>query len=153
VLALDGLTDPRNVGASLRTAAAVGVDAVIMARDRAPGLSPALVKAAAGAVEWVRIARVVNLSRTLGALREAGFWVVGLDGAAEHELYAPGAFPGLPCVLVVGAEGDGLRSLTRRVCHRLLRIPLRGNVESLNVSVALGVALFELHRQSAAGTA
>jgi len=146
VLVLDGLTDPRNVGAILRTAAAAGVGAILMSRDRAPGLSPALVKAAAGAVEWVPIARVVNLARALRDLRDAGYWVLGLDGEGEQDLYEPDAILGPPTALVAGAEGRGLRSLTQRVCHRLLRIPMAGGVESLNVSVAVALALFEIRR-------
>jgi 23S rRNA (guanosine2251-2'-O)-methyltransferase len=149
VLVLDGLTDPRNVGAVIRTAAAAGVGAVVMPRDRAPGLSPALVKAAAGAVEWVPIVRVVNLARSLNDLAAAGYWLVGLDGDSDTSLYDPKALPGLPCALVAGAEGAGLRQLTRRVCHRLVRIPMAGAVESLNVSVAVAVALFELRRATA----
>lgn len=146
IVALDGLTDPRNVGAIIRTAEAVGVGGIVMARDRAPGLSPALVKAAAGAVEWLPIARVVNLARALEDLRRAGHWVLGLDGQAEAEIQSPGAVPGFPCVLVVGAEGHGLRSLTRRMCDRLVRIPMSGRVESLNASIAAAVALYELRR-------
>jgi 23S rRNA (guanosine2251-2'-O)-methyltransferase len=153
VLVLDGLTDPRNVGAVIRTAAAAGVGAVVMARDRAPGLSPALVKAAAGAVEWVPIVRVTNLARALGDLGERGYWLIGLDGAAPASLYEPGAIPGLPCALVAGAEDTGLRRLTRRVCHRLVRIPMARPVESLNVSVAVAVALFEIRRATGGGSA
>jgi len=147
VLALDGVTDPRNVGAMIRTAEAAGVAALVIPRDRAPGWSPALVKAAAGATEWLRIARVTNLARTLQELSEAGYWIIGLDGGGEADLFDPAAIPGLPCVLVAGAEGTGLRELTRRGCHRIVRIPMTGRVESLNASVAVAVALFELRRR------
>lgn len=148
VLVLDEVTDPRNVGAILRSAEAVGVGAVVLARDRSPQLTPALVKAAAGAVEWVPLTRVVNIARTLEALQDAGYWTIGLAGEAEHDLYGSGAVPGLPVALVVGSEGEGMRPLVRRWCHRLLRIPMHGRTASLNVSVAAAVALFEIRRQT-----
>lgn len=146
MLALDELTDPRNVGAILRTAEAAGAAGVLLTRDRMPGLPPALVKSAAGAVEWLPLVRVTNLARALEALRDRGYWIVGLDGAAERSVHDPDGFPGLPCVLVAGAEGSGLRHLTREYCHRLLRIPMVGRVESLNASVAAAVGLYELRR-------
>jgi 23S rRNA (guanosine2251-2'-O)-methyltransferase len=146
VLAVDGVTDPRNVGALVRSCDAAGVGAIVVPTDRAPRLSPALVKAAAGAVEWVPFVRVTNVARTLESLAGAGYWVVGLDGDASVGLYDRGAFPGLPCVVVVGSEGKGMRPLVARGCHRLLRIPMAGRAESLNVSVAAAVALFELRR-------
>ena len=148
VLVLDEVTDPRNVGAILRSAEAAGAGAVVLARDRAPQLVPSLIKAAAGAVEWVPLVRVVNTARTLEALRDAGYWTLGLAGEAETSLYDPGAVPGLPVALVVGSEGEGMRSLVRRRCHRLLRIPMHGRTSSLNVSVAAAVALFEIRRQA-----
>lgn len=151
LVVLDGLTDPRNVGAVLRSAEATGAGAVVVARDRAPGLTASLVKAAAGAVEWLPIARVTNLVRSLGELRDAGFWVLGLDSEGEYALDDPEGIPGLPAALVLGAEGTGLRPLVRRHCDRLLSIPMRGRTESLNVSVAAGVGLWELSRRSAAG--
>lgn len=146
VLVLDEVTDPRNVGAVLRSAEAAGVGAVLLARDRAPGLSPALVKAAAGAVEWLRLVRVVNVARSVEALRDAGYWTIGLAGEAETSLFEPGAVPGLPAALVVGSEGSGIRPLVRRACHRMVRIPMLGRTRSLNVSVAAAIALFELRR-------
>lgn len=148
VLVLDEVTDPRNVGAILRSAEAAGVGAVVLARDRSPQLTPALVKAAAGAVEWVPLVRVVNIARTLEALQDAGYWTVGLAGEAELDLYEPGAVPGMPVALVVGSEGEGMRPLVRRWCHRLLRIRMHGRTASLNVSVAAAVALFEIRRQT-----
>lgn len=147
VLALDGLTDPRNVGATIRTAEAAGAGAVLLPRDRVPGLPPALVKAAAGAVEWLPLVRVTNLARALVDLGERGWWLVGLDGDGELEIYDSGAIPGLPCVLVAGSEGAGLRHLTRQLCHRVVRIPMAGRVESLNASVAAAIGLFEIRRR------
>lgn len=147
VLVLDEVTDPRNVGAILRSAEAAGVGAVVLARDRAPQLTPALIKASAGAVEWVPLARVVNIARTLEALQKAGYWIVGLAGEADVSLYAPGAVPGVPVALVVGSEGEGMRQLVRRSCQRILKIPLQGRTASLNASIAAAVALFEIRRQ------
>jgi 23S rRNA (guanosine2251-2'-O)-methyltransferase len=146
VLVLDEVTDPRNVGAVLRSAEAAGAGAVVLARDRAPQLSPALVKAAAGAVEWLALVRVVNIARSLETLQGAGYWTVGLAGEADTSLYDPGAIPGLPVALVVGSEGGGMRPLVRRGCHRLVRIPMLGRTPSLNVSVAAAIALFEVRR-------
>lgn len=146
VLVLDEVTDPRNVGALLRSAEASGAGAVVIARDRAPQLSPALVKAAAGAVEWLPLVRIVNVARTLETLQEAGYWTIGLAGEADVSLYDPGAIPGLPVALVVGSEGGGMRPLVRRGCHRLVSIPMLGRTSSLNVSVAAAVALFEVRR-------
>lgn len=148
VLVLDEVTDPRNVGAVLRSAEAAGAGAVVLAQDRAPQLSPALVKAAAGAIEWLPLVRVVNIARTLEALQGAGYWTVGLAGEADASLYDPGAVPGLPVALVVGSEGTGMRPLVRRGCHRLVRIPMLGRTASLNVSVAAAVALFEVRRSA-----
>jgi 23S rRNA (guanosine2251-2'-O)-methyltransferase len=148
VLVLDEVTDPRNVGALLRSAEAAGVGAVVLARDRAPQLSPALLKAAAGAAEWLPLVRVVNIARSLEALQDAGYWTIGLAGEASDALYDPGAIPGLPAALVVGSEGGGMRPLVRRACHRLVRIPMLGHLNSLNASVAGAVALFELRRSS-----
>jgi 23S rRNA (guanosine2251-2'-O)-methyltransferase len=146
VLVLDEVTDPRNVGAILRSAEAAGVGAVVLARDRAPQLTPSLVKASAGAVEWVPLVRVVNIARTLEALQDAGYWTVGLAGEAEGSIYDANAVPGLPVAVVFGSEGEGMRPLVRRFCHRLLRIPMAGRTASLNVSVAAAVTLFEIRR-------
>ena len=151
IVALDGVTDPRNAGAIFRSAEAAGAGAILVGRDRAPGLSPALVKAAAGAVEWLPVARVTNLARALEGLSEAGYWLVGLAGDADRDLYDGSATPGFPLVLIVGSEGTGLRPIVRRACHRLLRIPMRGRTESLNVSVAAAVAIFELRRALGGG--
>jgi 23S rRNA (guanosine2251-2'-O)-methyltransferase len=149
LLVLDGVTDPHNLGACLRTADAAGVQAVIIPKDRAAVVDGVVRKVAAGAAEFVPVVSVTNLARVLGMLKQGGVWVVGLDGAAEQSVYQ--ADLARPLALVLGAEGGGLRRLTRERCDFLVRIPMAGQVESLNVSVAAGVALFEARRQ-AAGT-
>ncbi|HEY5790338.1 MAG TPA: 23S rRNA (guanosine(2251)-2'-O)-methyltransferase RlmB [Gammaproteobacteria bacterium] len=145
LLVLDEVTDPHNLGACLRTAAAAGADAVIAPRDRAAGLTATARKVAAGTAEWLPFFQVTNLARTLGWLAERGVWCVGLAGDAAQTL-AEADLAG-PLALVLGSEGRGLRRLTRERCDLLLRIPLDARVESLNVSVAAGVALFEARRQ------
>lgn len=147
LLVLDGITDPHNLGACLRTADAVGAHAVITTKDRAAAVDGVVRKVAAGAAEFVPVATVTNLARTLEMLKERGIWVVGTDGEAVQTLYA--ADLKRPLALVLGAEGDGMRRLTRERCDFLVRIPMAGQVESLNVSVAAGVALFEARRQRA----
>ncbi|MGB0723533.1 MAG: 23S rRNA (guanosine(2251)-2'-O)-methyltransferase RlmB [Gammaproteobacteria bacterium] len=149
VLVLDGVTDPHNLGACLRTADAVGVDLVIAPRDRAVGLTPVVRKVACGAAETVPFVAVTNLARTLDRLREMGLWVVGAAGETDADIYQAGM--DRPLVLVMGAEGAGLRRLTRERCDELVRIPMAGTVESLNVSVATGVCLYEAVRQRGAG--
>jgi 23S rRNA (guanosine2251-2'-O)-methyltransferase len=138
LLILDGVQDPHNLGACLRTADAAGVTAVIVPRDRAAGLSPTVRKVASGAAETVPFIQVVNLARTLRWLREREIWIVGTDDQAPQ-----------PLAVVLGAEGHGLRRLTRENCDALVSIPMVGVVESLNVSVAAGVLLFEALRQRA----
>jgi 23S rRNA (guanosine2251-2'-O)-methyltransferase len=145
LLILDGVTDPHNLGACLRTADAAGVHAVLIPKDRAATVDGVVRKVAAGAAEFVPVASVTNLARAIEQLKERGIWVVGTDGAAEQTLYA--ADLKRPLALVLGAEGDGMRRLTRERCDFLVRIPMAGRVESLNVSVAAGVALFEARRQ------
>lgn len=145
LLVLDGVTDPHNLGACLRTADAAGAQALIIPKDRAAAVDGVARKVAAGAAEFVRVATVTNLVRTLGLLKEAGIWVVGLDGEAEQSLYATDLKG--PLALVLGAEGGGLRRLTRERCDFRVRIPMAGHLESLNVSVAAGIALFEAARQ------
>lgn len=145
VLALDHLEDPRNLGACLRTAEAAGVTAVIFPRDRAVDLTPAARKAAAGAAERLTLVRVTNLVRTLGRLKDLGVWVVGADAGAPQAIYELDLSG--PLAIVVGGEGRGLRRLTRERCDFLGRIPMGGGGESLNVSVATGVILFEALRQ------
>lgn len=145
VLVLDGVTDPHNLGACLRTADAAGVHAVIVPRDRAAGMSPVVRKVAAGAAETVPLIQVVNLARTLRWLKERGFWLVGTDDQAETALH-DAKLDG-PLAVIMGAEGEGMRRLTKESCDVLLSIPMNGMVESLNVSVATGVVLYEVVRQ------
>jgi 23S rRNA (guanosine2251-2'-O)-methyltransferase len=147
LLALDGVQDPHNLGACLRTADACGVLAVIVPRDRAAPLTPAARKVAAGAAETTPVVAVTNLVRALKLLKEAGLWVVGADAAAEKSADAIDLKG--PVVLVLGAEGAGLRQLTRQNCDFLVRLPQLGAVESLNVSVAAGMLLYEAARQRA----
>jgi 23S rRNA (guanosine2251-2'-O)-methyltransferase len=147
LLVLDGVTDPHNLGACLRSAAAAGVAAVITPKDRSAGVDGVVRKVAAGAADFVPLASVTNLARTLDALKRAGIWVVGLDGEATQDLFA--ADLKRPLALVLGAEGAGMRRLTRERCDFVVRIPMFGRMESLNVSVAAGIALFEARRQRA----
>jgi 23S rRNA (guanosine2251-2'-O)-methyltransferase len=149
LLVLDGIQDPHNLGACLRTADAAGVHAVILPRDRAAGITPIVHKVACGAVESVPVCFVTNLARTLRQLREAGIWIYGASDAAEQGLYDT-QLTG-PLALVLGGEGKGLRRLTMALCDFLIAIPMAGQVESLNVSVAAGVLLFEARRQRALG--
>jgi 23S rRNA (guanosine2251-2'-O)-methyltransferase len=145
LLVLDGVTDPHNLGACLRSADAAGVAAVIVPRDRAAGMTPVVRKVAAGAAETVPLIAVVNLARTLRDLRERGLWLVGTADEAQRTIFDVDLAG--PTVLVMGSEGEGLRRLTRECCDELVAIPMAGAVESLNVSVASGVALFEAVRQ------
>jgi len=145
LLALDGVQDPHNLGACLRTADACGVLAVIVPRDRAAQLTPTVRKVAVGAAETTPVVAVTNLARTLKLLKDAGLWVIGGDAAGDktaRELDLKG-----PVVVVLGAEGGGLRQLTRRHCDFLARLPQLGAIESLNVSVAAGMLLYEALRQ------
>lgn len=145
LLVLDGVTDPRNLGACLRVADAVGAHAVIAPKDRAAGLNDVAAKTACGAAESIPYVMVTNLARTLRELKERDIWVVGLAGEAEGDLYTA-EWP-KATAWVLGAEGEGLRRLTRENCDQLLKIPMFGTVESLNVSVAAGVCLFEARRR------
>jgi predicted rRNA methylase len=144
-MVLDGVTDPHNLGACLRSADAFGVHAAVAPRDRAASLNPVVRKVASGAAETVPFVQVTNLARTLKWLRDQGVWVVGAEGDGGEDLWA--ADLAGPTALVVGAEGAGMRRLTRESCDRLVRIPLTGTVASLNVSVATGVCLAEIARQ------
>ena len=145
VLVLDGVQDPHNLGACLRTADATGAIAVVIPKDRAVQLNATVRKVAAGAAETTPLAVVTNLARTLRLLKDAGLWIVGADAEAPklaHETDLAG-----PIALVMGAEGSGLRQLTRETCDFLVRLPQQGSVESLNVSVASGMLLYEALRQ------
>jgi 23S rRNA (guanosine2251-2'-O)-methyltransferase len=145
LLALDGVEDPQNLGALLRVADGAGVDGVVLTEHRSASLSPAAVKASAGAAEHLRIARVVNLVHALEYLKKQNLWVIGLDERGQTD-YDQFDLTG-NCVLVLGREGAGLHDLVRRTCDHLLRIPMSGGVSSLNVSAAAAVVLFEAFRQ------
>lgn len=148
LLVLDGVTDPHNLGACLRSADAAGAQAVIIPRDRSASLSPTVRKVACGAAETVPLVAVTNLSRTLKQLQQRGLWVVGTAGEAEQLLYDIDLK--VPSVIVMGAEGTGMRRLTREHCDYLAKLPMAGTVSSLNVSVTAGICLFEAVRQRTA---
>lgn len=145
LLILDGVTDPHNLGACLRVADAMGVHAVLAPKDRAVGINATVSKVASGAAETVPYIAVTNLARSMRELKEQGIWMVGADEHADTELYA--ARLAGPIAWVLGAEGEGMRRLTREHCDELVRIPMRGSVESLNVSVSAGICLAETRRQ------
>ncbi|AMG30876.1 23S rRNA (guanosine(2251)-2'-O)-methyltransferase RlmB [Grimontia hollisae] len=145
LLVLDGVTDPHNLGACLRNADAAGVCAVIVPKDKSAQLNATARKVAVGAAEVVPLVRVTNLARTMRALQERGIWFVGTAGEATHDVY-DAKLTG-PLAIVMGAEGDGMRRLTRETCDDLISIPMAGSVSSLNVSVATGICLFEAVRQ------
>ena len=147
LLVLDGVTDPHNLGACLRTADAAGALAVIVPKDKSATLNATVRKVACGAAEVIPLVAVTNLARTLEKLQQRGLWLVGTAGEAEQELYQQDMTG--PTVLVMGAEGKGMRRLTREHCDYLVRLPMAGSVSSLNVSVAAGVCLFEAVRQRA----
>jgi 23S rRNA (guanosine2251-2'-O)-methyltransferase len=144
-LVLDGVTDPHNLGACLRSAEAAGVTAVVVPKDRAVGITPTVRRASAGAADRVPLVAATNLARTLKTLKDAGVWLVGLVGDVDTSLYAVDLKG--PIAIVLGSEGEGMRRLTREACDFLANIPMRGEAESLNVSVATGIALFEALRQ------
>ncbi|MFE8072714.1 23S rRNA (guanosine(2251)-2'-O)-methyltransferase RlmB [Marinobacteraceae bacterium S3BR75-40.1] len=149
VLVLDGVTDPHNLGACMRTADAAGVDVIVMPKDKSAALTPAARKVACGAAEVLPLARVTNLARTLRALQDCGVWLVGTAGEAPQSLYQADLTG--PLAVVMGAEGKGMRRLTREHCDALVYLPMAGTVESLNVSVATGITLFEAVRQRQGG--
>ena len=148
LLILDGVTDPHNLGACLRSADAAGVTAVIFPKDKSAEVNEVARKVASGAAETVPWVRVTNLARTLDALKQAGIWIIGTSGDAEEILYDRDLTG--PCALVLGSEGSGIRRLTRDHCDFIVRLPMAGAVSSLNVSVAAGVCLFEAVRQRSA---
>jgi 23S rRNA (guanosine2251-2'-O)-methyltransferase len=145
LLVLDGVQDPHNLGACLRVAEAAGAHAVVAPRDRAVGLTASAIKVASGAAEALPYIIVTNLARTLRELKDKGVWTVGAEAGAPRPLYAVDMKG--PLAWVLGAEGTGLRRLTRETCDETARIPMRGGAESLNVSVASGICLFEARRQ------
>jgi 23S rRNA (guanosine2251-2'-O)-methyltransferase len=145
LLVLDGVTDPHNLGAVLRTADAAGVDAVIVPKDRSAKLNGTARKVACGAAEVIPLIVVTNLARALKQLQDSGVWIIGTAGEAEKDVFNMGLTG--PLALVMGAEGTGMRRLTREHCDDLVKIPMAGSVSSLNVSVATGVILYEAVRQ------
>tara|TARA_R110000822_G_scaffold15732_12_gene54070 strand:+ start:263 stop:793 length:531 start_codon:yes stop_codon:yes gene_type:complete len=145
LLVLDGVTDPHNLGACMRTCDAVGIQAVIVPKDKSASLTAVARKVACGAAETVPFVRVTNLARFLRTLKDQGVWLIGTAGEAEATVYQAD-FKG-PVALVMGAEGTGMRRLTREHCDQLINIPMLGHVDSLNVSVATGVCLYEALRQ------
>jgi 23S rRNA (guanosine2251-2'-O)-methyltransferase len=145
LLILDGVTDPHNLGACLRTADAAGVDAVIAPKDNSAPLNATVRKVACGAAEVVPYIQVTNLARTMKDIQGRGIWITGTAGEAEQSVYQANLTG--PVALVMGAEGKGMRRLTRENCDYLINLPMAGSVSSLNVSVATGVCLFEAVRQ------
>ena len=145
LLVLDGITDPHNLGACLRSADAAGVHAIIVPKDKSAKLNGTARKEACGAAETVPLVQVTNLARTLREIKDAGVWVVGTAGETDTELFDANLTG--PMAVVMGAEGDGMRRLTREHCDLLVKIPMAGSVSSLNVSVATGICLFEVLRQ------
>ncbi len=148
LLVLDGVTDPHNLGACIRTADAAGIDAIVLPKDRSASINPTVRKVACGAAENVPLVKVTNLSRFLKQLQQQFVWIIGTAGEAENDLYQIKLPKKL--AIVMGAEGSGMRRLTRENCDELINIPMAGSVSSLNVSVATGVCLFEYVRQQKA---
>lgn len=149
ILVLDGVTDPHNLGACLRSADAAGVDAVIVPKDNSAELNAVARKVASGAAEVIPLVRVTNLARILRSLKELGIWVVGTTGEADTLVFDQDL--SIPMALVMGAEGPGMRRLTTEACDFLVKLPMAGDVSSLNVSVATGICLFEAVRQRRSG--
>jgi 23S rRNA (guanosine2251-2'-O)-methyltransferase len=145
ILIIDGVTDPHNLGACLRSADAAGVDLVITPKDKSVGLTPVVRKVACGAAEVIPICQVTNLARAMEMIQRKNIWIYGAAGEAEQSIYEQDLAG--DCALVVGAEGKGMRRLTKEKCDYLFNIPMAGSVSSLNVSVATGVCLFEVVRQ------
>jgi 23S rRNA (guanosine2251-2'-O)-methyltransferase len=148
LLVLDGITDPHNLGACLRVANAAGAHAVIAPKDRAAGITPTVSKVASGAAEATPYLMVTNLARALEEIKEQNIWVIGLDPSASQDIFSVKDLP-TSIAWVLGAEGEGMRRLTRETCDLLVRVPMKGQVESLNVSVAAGICLFESVRRRA----
>lgn len=150
IVVADGITDPHNLGAIIRTAEAIGAQGLVIPQRRASGITSTVVKVAAGALENFPVSRVINLSRSLEELKAAGFWIYGTAASGSEPLHTVN-FSG-PIVLVVGSEGEGLSMLTQRSCDVLVSIPLLGKTPSLNASVASGMALYEIYRQRSVNT-
>ncbi len=149
VLVLDGITDPHNLGACLRSAAAAGAHAVLIPKDKSAPVNATVRKTSSGAADRIPVVRVTNLARSLRELRDLGVWVYGLEGESPTSLYGVDLRGNV--ALVLGSEGEGMRRLTREHCDGLVKIPMPGDIESLNVSVAAGVCLFEAVRQRSPG--
>jgi 23S rRNA (guanosine2251-2'-O)-methyltransferase len=145
LLILDGVTDPHNLGACLRSADAAGVTAVIFPKDKSADINDVARKVASGAAETVPWVRVTNLARTIAELKQAGVWIMGTSGDASDTVHDQDLT--IPCALVLGSEGSGMRRLTREACDFIVSLPMAGSVSSLNVSVAAGICLFEAVRQ------
>lgn len=145
LLILDGVQDPHNIGACLRTADAAGVDAVLVSKNRSPGLTAVMRKVASGAAETVPYIQVSNLARAMQQLRDDNVWIIGTSGETETSIFDISAAPRM--AVVMGSEGKGMRRLTRENCDELVSIPMQGTVESLNISVAAGISLFEVRRK------
>lgn len=150
-MVLDGIEDPHNLGAIARTADAAGADGLVISERRAVGITPGAISASAGALEHVSVARVVNLSRALDKLKDAGLWIVGLDGGGT-QLHTDVDLQ-VPIALVVGSEGAGMSRLVREKCDFVVALPMAGKIESLNASVAAAVVLYEAVRQRMGGSA
>ncbi len=149
ILVLDGIQDPHNLGACMRTAEAAGVHLVVICKDRSSGITPVVRRAASGAAETLKVIMATNLARVLRTLKKRGIWLAGASDEASGSLYATDLTGSL--ALVMGGEGSGLRHLTTEICDYLVRIPMAGQVESLNVSVATGICLYEINRQRNTG--
>lgn len=148
ILILDGITDAHNLGAILRTADAAGVHGVVIPKRRAIGLTTAVAKASAGAIEYVPVARVTNISQTIDYLKKQNIWVIGTDSAEENKSFQDSDLKG-PIALVIGSEGEGLSRLVKEKCDFTIRIPMKGNISSLNASVAAAIVMYEILRQRA----
>lgn len=149
LLILDEVQDPHNIGACLRTADAIGVDAVVVSKNRSPALTPVIRNVASGAAETVPYIMVSNIARALDKIKDSNVWVMGTSGDADQTIYDSSVNNRL--ALVMGSEGKGMRRLTREACDELISIPMQGSVESLNISVATAVCLYEIRRQQQAG--
>lgn len=145
LLVLDGVQDPHNLGALIRSAACAGAHGVIIPKDRAVGVTAMVEKASAGAIETIPVAEVTNIAQTLDELKSSGFWIYGADGESRQSIYHQNLSG--PVALVIGSEGDGIRPLVKKKCDLLVSIPIKGGVNSLNASVAGGIMLFEVVRQ------